>query len=272
MRDVHSARNTAYTGETLRRWRRPALRLGESHMSTGYAGWLMDSRSEPTSPIVNDLLDLYLEYVYPTCANGFLHKGELKRRCRQSGFDDLLVRAICATAYRYSDEADTSHPDGGEVPAAWAETLRASLSDLNHINEDRLAVILVMITHEHASGRSASAWMLTSMATRLAYTLRLQVETPHPRTWLHGELRRRMMWAVYCWDALGSGGIPEYTLCDVSRINIALPVSEYNYTHDIPVQSLTFAQVHANAKFEQGADGVFSRYIRLLALRAQALR
>lgn len=235
---------------------------------------LIGSRDGPSTIHLNLLIQGYFDHVHPVAANAFLQRGDLNRQFRLAGFSDPLIKAVCAAAYRFTDMADDRHPDGGDAPAAWAQAaISTLLSNLNMINEDRLATMLVLVNHEAVSGRYASAWMLTSMAVRLALTLRLHVDQQSSTSWVRQERRRRLMWSAFCCDRICAGGIPEYTLCSTPWVEIALPCSDHNYALGVPLESISLGEVESRARrFGPGEDSIFSRLIRLIAIRGEILK
>ena len=238
------------------------------------------------------LLDAYFNHVHNTGMNAFIHRGELMRDIHEQGPEaSLVVKAICASAYRYLDYSERTHPDGGERPAMWArETIQGIMADPDELSEERLAASLIIQNHESVSGRYVSAWLFVALAVRMAIAMRLNLEpapnekpADHPRhdTMMTSEViaretRRRLMWAAFSIDCTACAGLPELTMCVMSTIRTALPCAERFYVLGIPARSRSVDELAdedtQHEPLEPGEDGLAARFVRLMVIRGDLLR
>lgn len=200
--------------------------------------------------------------------NAFIQRGELFQELKENGHRSLVIRAICAAAYRYSDMADTADPDGGKQARSWAQSVLRQLSDrLNEISEETLCATLVMIEYEMASGRYISAWTLVGTVARMVFAMRLNVKGPdHDVTAV--ESRHRLFWAAFVADCFQCGGIPEYTLMQSAHIHIPLPIPNHAFNLGISTPRYFLDDTRT---MSPGEDSIVSRYIRLMAIRRDIL-
>jgi hypothetical protein len=99
---------------------------------------------------------------------------------------------------------------------------------LNKFSISRLQALVLVIQFYLQTGDTAEAWSLMSLATRFAFTLRLNYERPDldPVT---QESHRRLVWAIYLLDRLFASGIEDLSLCPLERIHIRLPCDDRSF-------------------------------------------
>lgn len=185
----------------------------------------------------------------------------------------LLLQSIFLVSGRFLPSASVDDLDGGEELAKLASELKMGImADTDQFSIIKVAALLNIRMHEQNAGRHASAWLLVSLITRMAYALGLNITRPHTDV-SEGEIRRRLMWAAHAADSQAAGGILEYTLTSRRTLGIALPASERAFALGIPGNGQGLEDV----EFEPGlardnTDGIASRYIRIIALRNEILR
>ncbi|KAJ5093299.1 hypothetical protein N7456_009160 [Penicillium angulare] len=107
-----------------------------------------------------------------------------------------LERAVAGAAYRFMSLQQTSNHSVSldESPISnWCDEAEyAVMRDLNVLSIPRLQIILILIYDRMALGKLATVWHLVSMASRIAYGLKLNHPTEKvPFT--NQECRRRLM-------------------------------------------------------------------------------
>jgi hypothetical protein len=104
------------------------------------------------------------------------------------------------------------------------------------LTPETVATALILAKHDNNSGRFTQAFVLSSMASRMAMALGLHKELPpeHQAGTAERETRRRLMWGCYCLERMMHTGIPEFILTQASSIKIRLPCDDYQYLLGIP--------------------------------------
>jgi len=185
----------------------------------------------------------------------------------------MLLQSILLVSGRFLPSAAADNLDGGEDLAKLASDLKAGImADTDRFSIVKLAVLLNIRIHEQNSGRHGSAWLLVSLITRMAYGMGLntaRLDLPSAET----EVRGRLMWAAHAADSQAAGGVLEYTLTDRRTLTIPLPVSEKAFALGLSCRGPMLENVELNpAPGLETAEGVASRYIRIIALRNDILR
>lgn len=138
---------------------------------------------------------------------------------------------------------------------------------------DLLAAILNLIFFENAYNASVTTvWNLTGLAIRMAYALRLNIESPDNQLPVaQQETRRRLMWACYCWDTIVSSGIKELSIVPLESLHIGLPCNERNYLYSIqePAKLLRLPLVDSATPAEQVNQGLLANMIKVMAIRSK---
>lgn len=179
---------------------------GDSHLSTASpAGGLarLEMQSEmATSMSVKELVELYFQKVHPLNWCSFIHRGTFMQAFQDDQVPVSLLQTMCATAVQYLPNANLSEA------AKWIEDARKTVTSNMFVNPtvELLQTLVLAYVWEMGNGDALPQWMLSSLASRLAYALRLNVESNQPGlSWAQQESRRRLMWACFCVDA--------YVLC-----------------------------------------------------------
>ena len=205
----------------------------------------------------------------------FIHRGQLYQRVEEGTGPELLLKAICAVSARFLTASDARQEfeasEGGEPADVWAREVRMEIAaDLDRFSTYKLAALLCIIHHEYSSGRQASGWNLTALATRMAIGMDLHVEPPDemPLSWVDRETRRRLVWATFCADIIGAGGLPECTTYGLDMVkDRALPSSEAEYAFGIPnLLTPTLDSVMRNGTKAYPSLGINAHHIILVSL------
>ena len=226
---------------------------------------------------MDQLFDAFFHFVYPSGA-AFVRRSDLYRMVEEDGFHNPLVKAVCAVSYRFLDDADPDHLDGGSAPCAWArEAYIATSANPGRLSESKIATWVILRLHENNSGRHASGWMLLGMACRMAFAMKLNRELPASdgTEWVGRETRRRIVWCIHAADAQSCAGLPEYTLCPPGSIRCLLPASERNFSLGLPTQGRFLHELMPLLDphpLDPSEDGLFSRMARLMVLRVEILK
>lgn len=215
---------------------------------------------------------------------GFIQRGALLRELQEYGTESLVVLAICASAYRFSEDADNQHPDGGALPAEWSRKVSYEIMRrINETSEELLAAALILVHHERASGRHVAAWNLVGLVGRMAFAMRLNLEepttgltaTPASSGTMTAETRHRLMWAAYSVDSLFGAGLAELTSIPANAITIPLPIPDHCFNLGIPTRARYMHEVarpsSAYDPLSPSEDGITSRRIRLQIIRQDFL-
>lgn len=217
----------------------------------------------PSGIELDQLTNAFFQHVYPVQANAFVRRADLYSEIQTGKVDTILLKAICAVAFRYTTRADTSHPDGGAQAAQWADEARSGLMlDADRFARSKIAAILLLIWHDNNSGRYGSAWLLIALASRMVVALGLASESVPETPWIEQERGKRLAWAVYAQDNLGAGGVAEYSTCPSDPSEV--PCSERYFALGIapPVTS----------ENSIGDHSIQAHFLKLLVLRKRILR
>ena len=201
---------------------------------------------------------MFFNQLYPTSFLSFLHRGLFLRAWHTRTLNVTLLKAVCACASLYvTDDTDA---------ASWIHEAETEvLQDMGDISTVRLQIMILLIYY-YFSRRSSKAWMMSALATRLAYAKRFNYEQETlPET--TRESQRRLMWCLFVVDKLCSGGLQEFTLCPAETLHIRLPCNERRFTLGISSNS---PKLYAHDGHEN--MGVFSCYIRFFAIRHDILK
>ena len=130
--------------------------------------------------------------------------------------------------------------------------------------------------HELGAGHNASAWTITALAVRLALAMNLNDETANDgdMSFVEREQRCRMMWAAYACDSMCHGGLNDFVLLPITSMRIPLPASEHHYSLSIepPTRPHLPSARESPQPLLHGADGMMSRYARLMSIRTDVLK
>ncbi|PFH55426.1 hypothetical protein XA68_18345 [Ophiocordyceps unilateralis] len=260
--------------------------------------WLL-SPELPTGRNVRRVVEQYFVNVHPLRCFAFVHKPSFMHQLDKGlGSDDesALLHIVCAHGARF---LVLGHCLDGHVatPALvrsaghqWAKRAEfLMLANFGRISMPRLMVAILLHDYYLGAGEYGQALMLSGLAVRMAYALKINQEynadvlcsEPEPEPGAPSvasrESRRRLMWACYVLDAgAGSGA----DLLRESDIKIQLPCNERNFGLRIPAVTETLAVGHvlqflapAVVPRRPAANmGIMAYYIRLVALWKRIVR
>jgi len=177
-----------------------------------------------------DAIEIYFSRIYPLPLYSFLHKETLIRQINAVIADPAIILAICGvSAQLYSSV--TAERDRSE---AWTDAAeRLILTQLERPSIFRLQALLLVIRQRLEAKMLSKAFMLTALASRFAFALRLNYERPK-LGFLAQECRRRLMWSVFLLDGIWSGGLSEFTLCSLETVHLELPSTEQDFKNRVP--------------------------------------
>ncbi|KPM43155.1 hypothetical protein AK830_g3400 [Neonectria ditissima] len=232
--------------------------------------------------LVHQHIQAFFSRIYPCQANGFIHRSTILGNFQSGQVDRKLLLAICAAASRFVGSR-VALVSGTVQAQAWAKEAKTLLI-LEDMTTDTVAAALVLARHEVNCGNFASAWMLSSIATRAALALGLNNAgraDDANASFSEQETRRRLFWACYCLDRMMSTGQAELTVVRAEHIRLQLPCEEYQYTFGIPcwtpivnleeempaMEQSSLAQLQS-----QGDIGMFGHYVQIMQMRYGILK
>jgi len=124
----------------------------------------------------------------------------------------------------------------------------------------KIQTLVLSIRYRMTTRNFSSAFMLLSIAVRMAFGLRLNYENPG-LCFLAQESRRRLMWALYMLDSTWSAGLRDFTICPADVIHLQLPGTEEDFELDVPRQTASLSG-HSNRDLS-----ILAYYIRIMSLR-----
>ncbi|KAF5574260.1 hypothetical protein FPANT_11865 [Fusarium pseudoanthophilum] len=155
----------------------------------------------------------------------FLHRATTIAEWSQGKLEKALLKAICASALRL---APTYHPETSPAHN-WMKQVQDEL--VNHMGDmsvPKLQALMLVIKFLFSMRFTGDVWVLLSIASRVAFTKRLNYERPAIDP-VRQECLRRLMWSLYVVDKIFSGGIEDLTVCPTQRMHIRLPSSHHNF-------------------------------------------
>ncbi|KAG4273204.1 hypothetical protein FPRO04_09810 [Fusarium proliferatum] len=143
----------------------------------------------------------------------FLHRATTIAEWSQGKLEKALLKAICASALRlaptYHSETSPAHN--------WIKQVQHEL--VNHMGDmsvPKLQALMLVIKFLFSMRFTGDVWVLLSIASRVAFTKRLNYERPAIDP-VKQECLRRLMWSIYSVDKIFSGGIEDLTLGSRSK-------------------------------------------------------
>lgn len=178
-------------------------------------------------------IDAYFTYVHPVSYHAFIHKQSFYKSMSSTteSRSRVLLLSMCAIASPWLSNEATAV----EQSAAWASEGRQLLfADINRPTTTALAACLLLVLKASSRLERATVWTLSGVTARMAYALQLNVEEKNAgRTPLETQIRRRLMWAVFCLDKLVCRGHAEFQHVRSSSVSTCLPCGEELFTEDV---------------------------------------
>lgn len=239
----------------------------------------------PPKRIQEHLAEVYFDYIYGQ-TYFLLHKGRFMVALRAGTLPPYLILAVCAISARFSN-----HPELQTEPPFlrgedWAKSAQEiALRHFDSPNTATLVVFLLLCLHGFGCCQSGRAWMMSGMAHRMSYALRLHKDPDHDGlgaergatlTFVEREVRRRAMWACFQMDRFTSSGTERPMFARERYMHLPLPVSEELFQKEIPAAAEPLLKEMAteqalNIKQSQfrnpkASMGIASYVIRMIAL------
>ena len=194
----------------------------------------------------------------------FLHRATTIAEWNQGKLEKTLLKAICASALRltpgYDIERSPAH--------TWIKQVQNELTNqMGDLSVAKLQSLMLVIEFLFSMQFAGDVWVLVSIASRIAFTKRLNYERPAIDA-VKQECLRRLMWSIYRIDKVFSGGIEDLTVCPTQRMHIRLPSSQHNFQ----LGSRSKAPF-LRSKNEDGMDlNVLAFLMRMYDIRDRVLR
>ncbi|KAJ4245289.1 hypothetical protein NW762_014159 [Fusarium torreyae] len=155
----------------------------------------------------------------------FLHRATTIAEWSQGKLDKTLLKAISASALRltsaYHLENSTAY--------TWMKQAQSELvNQMGDMSVPKLQALMLVVKFLFSLRFTGDVWVLLSIASRVAFTKRLNYERPAIDP-VRQECLRRLMWSIYSIDKIFSGGIEDLTVCPTQRMRIRLPSSQHNF-------------------------------------------
>ncbi|GFZ48880.1 hypothetical protein JCM24511_06629 [Saitozyma sp. JCM 24511] len=125
-------------------------------------------------------IDAFFQFVYPCQANAIIHRGTLSRDVNAGRASKKLLLSICAISSRFLEPGNGRQAPlkGSSQAQAWAREAKTMLILDDDLTTETVATALILAKHDNNSGRYTQAFILSSMASRMAMALGLHKELP----------------------------------------------------------------------------------------------
>ena len=238
----------------------------------------------PPKELQQHLAETFFEYIYGQ-SYFLLHKGRYMLDLKAGTVPPYLNLAVCAVSARFSNHPDlqTDPPFlRGEQWSKPAQEIALSVFDTPNMNT--LIVLVLLCLHGFGCCQGGRAWMLSGMAHRMSYALRLHkdpefdglgAEPGHRLSFVDREVRRRAMWACFCLDRFTSSGTERPMFAGERYMQLGLPVRESMFRSEIPgpTEGLNPPDQPIHGSIEDGTSndpkrnmGIAAYVIRCIAL------
>lgn len=221
--------------------------------------------------------------MYACQANAIIHRGTLSRDVNAGRASKKLLLSICAISSRFLEPGNGRRAplQGSSQAQAWAREAKTMLILDDDLTTETVATALILAKHDNNSGRYTQAFILSSMASRMAMALGLHKELPseHHAGTAERETRRRLMWGCYCLERMMHTGIPEFILTQASSISVRLPCDDYQYLLGIPremeypnLETGLGPGAESDCAGDRESVGLLALYVELMGIRTMILR
>ncbi|KAG0230477.1 hypothetical protein BGX31_005818 [Mortierella sp. GBA43] len=181
-------------------------------------------RELPSRDEMDYLLGLYFRYMYPF-APMFIRKTFMDnyRQNRPDLSQILILNAIFCNACWYSDD-----PVVKQDSTKYFNRAKIILDETYHVSRiSTIQALLLMAHHQYATGNYSGGWLYTGMAQRIAFDIglhRQDVQSDEPE---QAEIRKRVWWALYMSDRLGSGILGRPMTIRDEGFHVAMPSEDW---------------------------------------------
>lgn len=242
------------------------------------------SFSDPPESLIFRTFENYFQHVHHIPVFSFLHRASLMERYNAGSLDRSLLLALVGITSMLTDLGGPDMVEYGQKCIDEAAALCLAHAEQPSIL--RLQALVIVVKHRILSKRFQGAFLLFSLASRMAMALRLNTENPS-LCFLAQESRRRLMWSIYLIDSTMSGGQVEVALWPnpERQIRINLPCNERRFELDLPEvteplipppppfpSSLPDPEAGGSGEPHRDAIGLLALHIRMYHMRARILQ
>lgn len=182
----------------------------------------------PDEETTVQLLHDFFTHVHPLPSFAFLHKVTVVQRYRSGLLDRALLLALVGVTSLLTRGAGSHDYSTRCIDAAEALVFR----DIGRQSVVKVQTLLLVTQHRMMMRRFSDAFVLFSVASRVAYGVRLNFENP-ALCFLARESRRRLMWALFVVDGSLASGLRDFRLCHPQSIHTRLPCHEPDFELDL---------------------------------------
>ncbi|CAG9978377.1 unnamed protein product, partial [Clonostachys byssicola] len=198
----------------------------------------------------------------------FLHAPTIMAEWKRGGLDHVLVKTMCATGL---GGGNCKAGDRERVASWFRDAQAVVLSRLGTLSLSRLQALVLIIHYHYENGDTIEAWNLLAVAARLGFTLKLN----HERSALNPiaqESGRRLMWHIYLFDRIFSGGLEDLEVCPVGRmLHLRLPSEDRSFERGMPSRAQYLFHKESENSGHLDMD-LYSYILRIYASRDRILR
>lgn len=183
----------------------------------------------PDAATISRLTKAYFVQVYPSFFYSFVSPNCLDRS-GDNGTSSSLLLAVCVITATLLQDTET-------FPAQvdmWAQELEQKiLSRLESLSFPVLQATALLVRYRIETGNFRRAFMLTAIAARAIFAMRLNYEKPALPT-IARELRRRLVYSISATEALFAIGVPELNMMSRDFVHLNHPQSDECFFSDSP--------------------------------------
>ncbi|KAM7184717.1 hypothetical protein V8F33_012831 [Rhypophila sp. PSN 637] len=192
----------------------------------------LHSSSDPPESLIFHTFENYFNHVHHIPVFSFLHRASLMDTYNAGSLDRSLILALIGITSLLTDLGPGT-PEYGQKCIEEAASI--CLAHAEEISIARLEALVIVVKHRLLSNRFHGAFLLFSLASRMATALRLHCENP-TLCFLAQETRRRLMWSIFIIDSTISNGKVDFSLWPnpERQIRINLPCNERRFELDLP--------------------------------------
>ncbi|ETN45880.1 uncharacterized protein HMPREF1541_00061 [Cyphellophora europaea CBS 101466] len=223
------------------------------------------SASSLDDGLVMRMFEAFFQHIHPIPLYSFFHKASLIQAFEADLLQSGLVLSIIGMTCQLLDMGPGMKDYGTQC---LREAEKLVMEDIGKPSLVKIQVLILLVRHHAQQRRFSNAFVLLALASRFAYALRLNRESPN-LCFLAQESRRRMMWSLFIIDTTLAGGIRELVLSPTSSLHIQLPCQERNFEFDL-AQETEPLQPKPQAPLSDSV-GSLGMYVRVLWLRHRIL-
>ncbi|OAP54929.1 hypothetical protein AYL99_10629 [Fonsecaea erecta] len=171
------------------------------------------------------IFNAYFTDLSPSPVYSFLHKATVIQRYHAGLMDRPLLYALVGITTLLSDVGMGMEGYGSKCIDLCQQLI---LSDLDQQSVINIQALVLVIKYRMMSRQFVRAFMLLSLAARMAYGVRLNFENPR-LCFLAQESRRRLMWSLFLLDGSLASGLTDFQLFRPGSIHVQLPCDERHF-------------------------------------------